>query len=32
MNAIVDDTPGWAGFGYIAAEADLAFYKARKGK
>lgn len=32
MNAIVDDTAGWAGFGYIAAESDLAFYKARQGK
>ncbi len=32
MNAIVDDTPGWAGFGYIAAESDLAFYKARTPK
>jgi len=32
MNAIVDDTPGWASFGTIAAESDLAFYKARKGK
>jgi len=32
MNAIVDDTPGWASFGYIAAESDLAFYKARKTK
>src|SRR6185312_7499418 len=26
MNAIVDDTAGWAGFGTIAAESDLAFY------
>ena len=32
MNAIVDNTAGWAGFGYIAAESDLAFYKARKAK
>ena len=32
MNAIVDDTAGWAGFGAIAAESDLAFYKARKPK
>lgn len=32
MNAMVDDTSGWAGFGYIAAESDLAFYKARQGK
>ena len=32
MNAIVDDTAGWAGFGYIAAESDLALYKARKTK
>jgi tetratricopeptide (TPR) repeat protein len=32
MNAIVDDTAGWAGFGYIAAESDLAFYKARTRK
>ena len=32
MGAIVDNTPGWAGFGYIAAESDLAFYKARKTK
>lgn len=32
MNAIVDATDGWAGFGYIAAESDLAFYKARKAK
>lgn len=32
MNAMVDDVSGWAGFGYIAAESDLAFYKARTGK
>ena len=32
LNAIVDDTAGWAGFGYIAAESDLAFYKARATK
>jgi len=32
MNAIVDNTPGWASFGYIAAESDLASYKARKTK
>lgn len=32
MNAIVDDTAGWAGFGAIAAESDLAFYKTRKAK
>jgi tetratricopeptide (TPR) repeat protein len=32
MNAIADATDGWAGFGYIAAESDLAFYKARKKK
>jgi tetratricopeptide (TPR) repeat protein len=32
MNAMVDDVSGWAGFGTIAAESDLAFYKARTGK
>jgi tetratricopeptide (TPR) repeat protein len=32
MNAMVDDVSGWAGFGYIAAESDLAFYKARATK
>ena len=32
MNAIVDDTAGWAAFGTIAAESDLAFYKARASK
>ncbi len=32
MNAMADDVSGWAGFGYIAAESDLAFYKARATK
>lgn len=31
MNAIVD-TSAWGAFGYIAAESDLAFYKARTAK